>query len=92
VIVWVRAVVDERDRYIIAKYYDTPEQPATRRNRATRRQVRSFAAQALASALREQAENFRGRRAAAVRRLEDAPSSAPRQELTRPPERQLSLL
>ena len=54
--------VDERQRFVIAKYFKDA------RNRATREQVRAFVAGALVSAVREQADALRPRqRKTAVR-------------------------
>lgn len=88
--------VDDRDRYVIAKYYGALRGHATGsrivRTRATRAQVRTFVAGALRSTVREHAEAFRGRQRTIVRRLAARPGLATADGLRAPAERQLNLL
>lgn len=77
--------VDERDRYVIAKYFGDGV-------RATRLQVRQFTTGAVRSAVRANADALRGRQRSVARRLEAADGSDLVDELTPPREHQLNLL
>lgn len=79
--------VDDRDRYVIAKYFGDTDSA-----RATRSQTRGFVAAALRSAVREHGDALRGRQRAVVVRLASGESRTLGEELREPSEKQLSLL
>ena len=79
--------VDDRDRYVIAKYYGAAKR------RASRREVRAFARGALRTAIRAQAWALTGRARATAARLEQTTGGAAVEPpLAEPRERQLNLL
>lgn len=78
--------VDERERYVIAKYFGDG-------TRATRTQVRAFAAGAVRSAVRAHADAFGGRQRATAARLRTKGAEGEAgAELAMPREYQLNLL
>lgn len=83
--------IGDYERFVIAKYFSrAPEQPNDKlRTRARRKQVVRFAQAALRAAVREQAENLRGRERTTARRL--ANPQVKDEELVRPDERQPTL-
>lgn len=79
--------LDDRDRYVISKYFGLPK------SRAGRAKCREFIRGAVRTAVRENADALRGRQKAAARRLaEGAPPREHAAELNPPKEKQLSLL
>lgn len=78
--------LDERDRYVIAKYFGVPDA------RAVRRLCRDFVRGAVRTAVREQQGALRGRQRAAAKRLAEGHPAEHGPELTPPKEKQLSLL
>lgn len=78
--------VDERDRYVVARYFGKGAV------RATRAQVRAFAAGAFRYAVREHADAFHGRQRATVRRLAAGSPERGNAEIRPPAEKQLNLL
>jgi len=79
--------LDDRDRYVIAKYFGVTSA------RATRKQAKEFVQGAVRTAVREQGSALRSRQRSTVKRLETARDEvvAP-PELRQPREKQLSLL
>ncbi len=79
--------LDDRDRYVIAKYFGIPEA------RAVRRLCREFVRGAVRTAVREHQDALRGRQRASARRLAAGRTDANTgPELRQPKEKQLSLL
>jgi hypothetical protein len=78
--------LDDRDRYVIAKYFGVAD------TRAKRRLCRDFIRGALRTAVRENADALRGRQRAAAKRLAEGRPPAKDAELAAPRDKQLSLL
>lgn len=79
--------IDDRERYIISKYFEAAGEP--KRARATRDQVRRFVSGAVGAVVREQAAAFKRRQRSTAARLADG--TPQRVAIPRTPEHQLDL-
>lgn len=87
--------VSEHDRFVIAKFFAAaaPEgHPDAVRTRATRKQVRRFAAHAISVVVKDHAVLLRGRARAAASRLVSTIDESHVESLPEPTEKQLSLI